>query len=61
MHVSLSLYNMLGQEVKTIVDSRLSVGVHIVSLDAGALSSGIYIYRIQAGSFIQARTLTLIK
>ena len=61
MHVSLRMYNMLGQEVKTIVDTRLSAGVHNISLDAGALSSGIYIYRMQAGSFMQTRTLTLIK
>lgn len=47
-HVSLKLYNLLGQEVKTLVNERVEAGTRSVMLDASGLSSGVYIYRLHA-------------
>ena len=59
--VQLELYNILGQRVAVLVSETLQAGYHTVSLDASGLSSGVYLYRITAGSFTQTRKLTLMK
>jgi hypothetical protein len=59
--VSLTVYNMIGQQVATLEDGFLSAGQHSVSFDASHLSSGIYLYRLQAGDQVMTRTLTLVK
>ncbi len=59
--VTLSVYNMLGQQVATLEDGFLSAGQHSISFDASDLSSGIYLYRLQAGDQVMTRTLTLVK
>ncbi|HTY37078.1 MAG TPA: T9SS type A sorting domain-containing protein, partial [Bacteroidota bacterium] len=59
--VTLKVYNLLGQEIRTLVNGDLHAGVHIVSFDASNLSSGIYVYRLQAGEFSQVRRMMLIK
>jgi len=59
--VTLKVYDILGREVATLVNERLTAGAKTVSFDASALSSGIYIYRLVAGSFVQTRKMTLIK
>lgn len=59
--VTLEVYNMLGQQVATLENGRLSAGQHSVSFDATDLSSGIYLYRLQAGDQTLTRTLTLVK
>jgi len=61
VRVSLRVYNLLGQEVAKLVDEEKTGGEHEVSLDASRLSSGIYFYRIVAGSFTQTRKLVLLK
>lgn len=45
----------------SMVKERKAAGSYTVKLDASSLSSGMYIYRLLAGSFIQTRKLTLIK
>jgi len=61
VHVTLDLYNNLGQLVQRIVDTIQNAGYHQTSLDGRQLSSGVYLYRLQAGEFIQTRKLLLLK
>jgi len=59
--VSLKLYDVLGREVMSLVDGFVSAGYHEVTLDGSALSSGVYLYRLDAGSFTQVRKLLMLK
>ncbi|MDT3694753.1 MAG: choice-of-anchor J domain-containing protein [Ignavibacterium sp.] len=60
-NVKLSVFNLLGQEVKTLVNGFKTAGSHTITFDASALSSGIYLYKIEANNFTQTRKMTLIK
>ncbi len=59
--VRLEVYNILGQKVTTLVDGEQKVGYKAVRWDASRMASGIYIYRIQAGDFVQTRRMILLK
>jgi hypothetical protein len=59
--VTLKVYNMLGQEVATLLNSRMSSGLQTVKFDASNLASGMYIYRLQVGSNIKTNKMMLIK
>ena len=59
--VTLKIYNMLGSEVATLVDSELPAGSFDVTWDATNFSSGMYIYKLTANNFTQTKKLTLIK
>ena len=59
--VSLRVYNTLGQEVATLLDEEKSAGVFDVRFDAGHLASGVYVYRLKAGDFVQTRKLILLR
>ncbi|HCD52338.1 MAG TPA: hypothetical protein DEQ34_07820, partial [Balneolaceae bacterium] len=60
--VKLTVYNVLGQQVSTLISNKtMTAGTHTVAFDASALSSGIYIYRLEAGSFVSNKRMTLIK
>lgn len=59
--VRLEVYDMLGRNVATLVDGQVSAGRHTVNFDARNLSSGVYLYRLQAGSQIMTRKLTILK
>jgi len=60
-HATLHIYNTLGRRVATLVNEPRNAGWHEVSFDASNLSSGIYFYRLQAGSHTQTRQMMLIK
>jgi hypothetical protein len=59
--VRLDVYNIAGQRVATLVNEQREAGAHTVEFDGTRVASGVYIYRIQAGSFVQTRKMTLIK
>ena len=59
--VKLIVYNLRGQEVALLIDGNMPAGNHRVSWDASGLASGVYIYRLIAGDFIQTRKMVLLK
>jgi hypothetical protein len=68
-HVTLTIYNILGQVVRTLVDEERPAGVHNVRFDAGRLASGVYFYRLRArqtdggpaGDFVQAKKMLVLR
>ena len=60
-HVRLEVYNVAGQRVATLINESRGIGPHSVSFDAGHLSSGIYIYRLTAGSMVEQKKMVLLK
>jgi hypothetical protein len=60
-NVKLTLYNILGQEIRTLVNEMKEAGTHTINIDASDLNSGMYIYKIESGSFVQTRKMTLVK
>jgi hypothetical protein len=59
--VRLSVYDALGRRVAVLVDDRQDVDRYRVPFDASGLSSGIYFYRLQAGSFTKTRRMAVVK
>jgi len=60
-HVSLKVYDVLGNEVGTLVNEEKEIGVYSVYFNASQLASGIYFYQIKAGAFNQIKKMLLIK
>jgi hypothetical protein len=58
---TLKVYNVLGQEVATLVDGVVSAGSHEATFDASRLSSGIYFYTLRSGSFVETKKMVLLK
>ncbi|MGE5411970.1 MAG: T9SS type A sorting domain-containing protein [Clostridiales bacterium] len=59
--VVLKVFNVLGEEVKTLVNEVKSRGSYSVSFSASELTSGIYYYQIRAGNYISVKKMTLLK
>ena len=61
LHVTLTVFNTLGQQVATLVNEVQEAGYHEVRFDGSGLASGVYFYRLRAGDFVQSRKLVLLK
>ncbi|TVR35774.1 MAG: T9SS C-terminal target domain-containing protein, partial [Balneolaceae bacterium] len=59
--VTLSVYDAIGRRVATLVDEQLNPGMHTVTFDGSQLSSGVYLYRLNAGGVSMVLKMTLIK
>jgi predicted GH43/DUF377 family glycosyl hydrolase len=59
--VSLIVYNTLGIKVATLVNGDKPAGIHTVQFNGSGLASGVYLYRLQAGQFVQTKKLVLVK
>jgi photosystem II stability/assembly factor-like uncharacterized protein len=59
--VTLKIYNVLGEEVQTLVSSEKEHGIHEAAFDASTLSSGIYIYNLRAGEFVESKKMLLLR
>ena len=59
--VTLTIFNPVGQVVTTLVNNTMTAGRHTIAFDAGSLPTGMYLYRLEAGSFTAARKMLLIK
>jgi len=59
--VSLKIYDILGREVTTLVDSEKPAGIYKVEFDASSLTSGVYFYQIKAGDFTEAKKMVLLE
>ena len=59
--VTLTVYNITGQQITTLVSKHQAAGHYQVAWDGAGFASGIYVYRLQAGPFEEARHMTLLK
>lgn len=60
-NVNLTIFDAAGREIEEIANKEFSAGTHSISYNAGNLSSGVYFYKIEAGSFIQSKKMILMK
>ena len=60
-HVSLKIYNTLGQEVQSVLDETRAAGRYDIHIDGSSLASGVYYYRLNAGSFLRTMKIILAK
>ena len=59
--VSLKVFDILGNEIETLVNEEKPAGIYQIQFDASNLTSGVYFYRLQAGSFVDTKKMILIK
>jgi hypothetical protein len=59
--LTLSVYNVLGQQVSILVQGEQESGYHEVRFDGSNLASGVYFYRLQAGTYVETRKFLLLK
>lgn len=60
-NVNISIYDILGQKVVSLVSEKQDAGKYSVDFDASELSSGIYYYKIEAGKFTSTKKMTLVR
>lgn len=60
-HVKLGVFNVLGEEVARLVDEEKQSGFYDATWDASSYPSGVYFYRLQAGTFVETKKLILMK
>jgi Secretion system C-terminal sorting domain len=59
--VTLKVYDVLGEEVESLVNEQQTTGKYEVNLNANDLASGVYIYQIQVNDFISSKKMILLK
>jgi len=59
--VSLRIYDVLGNEVATLVNEEKPAGIYTINFNAAGLASGVYLYQFKAGSFVETKKLVLLK
>ena len=59
--VNLTVFNTLGQQVTQLVNAEMEAGSHEVKFDGSGLASGVYLYRMQAGSYVETRRFLLVR
>jgi len=59
--VTLTVHDILGQELAKVVDETVEPGVHTVSFDGARLASCVYFYRLQSDAFVQTKVMTLVR
>jgi hypothetical protein len=60
-HVTLTVFNTLGEQVAVLQNGEQEAGYHEVKFDGADLSSGVYFYRIHSGDFVQTRKLVFLR
>ncbi len=60
-NVKIEIFNLLGQQVSTLINTEQNAGRHFVNWNASTFSSGVYFYKINAGSFIETKKMMLVK
>ncbi len=60
-HVNLSLFNLLGRKIATLIDEELNAGYHSINWNADGFASGIYFYKLRAGTISSVKRMTLLK
>jgi hypothetical protein len=60
-HVSIKVYNMIGQEIADLINGDFAAGYQSVTFDASRFASGTYIYRLVSGNFTQVKKMVLLK
>jgi hypothetical protein len=59
--VTLKVYDLLGREVAVLVDEQKAPGNYEITFDASRLASGVYMYRLTAGQYVESRKMVLIR
>ncbi len=59
--VTLAVYDLLGREVAVLVNEKKPAGTYQATFDGSGLASGMYIYRLKAGAFVESRTMLLLR
>jgi len=57
----LTVFNTLGQKITTLVNETQEAGYHEVKFDGSNLASGVYFYRLQAGTYVETKKLLLLR
>ena len=60
-YVTLSIYNILGEKMATVVDGNLDAGYHTAEWDGSNVASGVYLYRIETANFVDTKKMVLLK
>jgi len=60
-HVTMRIFNVLGQQIKVLVDEYHAAGTYTATFDAASLPSGVYFYSIEAGDYVETKRMMLLK